>query len=63
MLMLKEVVPILGEDWKVCVDIIIWTSTYMLLVIDLRAKDEPKVVISTPLSQFKKIIIWNLEGF
>jgi hypothetical protein len=29
----------------------------MLLVIDLRAKDEPKVVISTPLSQFKKIII------
>jgi hypothetical protein len=35
----------------------------MLLVIDLRAKAESKVLISTPLSQLKKIITWNLEGF
>jgi hypothetical protein len=63
MLMLKEVVPKLGQDWKVCLDIIIWTSTCMLLVINLRAKVEPKVVISTPLSQFKKIITWNFKGF
>jgi hypothetical protein len=54
MLMLRLVVPKLGQDWKVCINIIIWTSTCMLLIIDLRAKAKPKVVILTPLSQLKK---------
>jgi len=41
MLMLREVVPKLGQDWKVCTNIIIWTSTHMFIVIDLRAKAKP----------------------
>ncbi len=55
-----ESVPKLGQDWKVCTDIVIWTSTCILLVIDLRAKAEPRVLISTPFSQLKKIETWKV---
>jgi hypothetical protein len=55
MLMLREVVPKLGQDWKVCTDIIICTSTCMFIVIDLRGEAKPKVVLLTPISQYKKL--------